>query len=136
VNNGYTKTVPEVLAELRDELKEFANTRLAMLRSELSDKVASFKMAAPVLLTGVLLLGTAWLLLTGFLVVIIAAALAPNSWNYTVSFLVVGVLYAILGGVAVLLGWRQLREKGVKPERTIRVLQEDRVWLQKEGKAL
>ncbi|HUI83610.1 MAG TPA: phage holin family protein [Candidatus Binatia bacterium] len=136
MNNGYTKTVPEVLAELRDELKEFANTRLAMLRSELSDKVASFKMAAPVLLTGVLLLGTAWLLLTGFLVVIIAAALAPNSWNYTVSFLVVGVLYAILGGVAVLLGWRQLREKGVKPERTIRVLQEDRVWLQKEGKAL
>ncbi len=134
MTNGYTKSVPEVITELRDELKDFATTRLEMLRAEINEKVQSFKMAMPVLLTGILLLATAWLVFTGFLVTIIAQAFGPVSWNYTVSFLIVFVLYAIVGGAAAYLAWRQLREKGIKPERTVRVLQQDRVWLQAEGK--
>ncbi len=134
MTNGYTKSVPEVITELKEELKDFAGTRLQMLRSELNDKVQSFKMAAPIMLIGLLLLATAWLVLTGFLVVIIAHAFGPVSWNYTVSFLIVGVAYAIVGAAAAYLGWRELKQKGVKPERTIRVLQQDRIWLQTEGR--
>ncbi len=134
MNNG-TKSVAEIITDLKEELQDFIQTRLAMLQSEAKDKLRSFKMAAPVLLTGMLLLGTCWLLLTGFLVCIIAAAFAPNSWNYTVSFLVVGVLYGIVGWAAAGLAWRQLKTKGVKPERTINVLQQDRAWLQAEGKS-
>ena len=133
--NGYTKSVTEVMENLKEELKEFVTTRLAMLRSELNDKYQSFKMAAPVLTIGFAMLGTAWLLFTGFLVCIIAQAFAPSPWDYAISFILVTVLYAIVGGLVAYLAWRQLKQKGVKPERTIRVLQEDRIWLQAEGKS-
>ncbi|HKD85041.1 MAG TPA: phage holin family protein [Terriglobales bacterium] len=133
--NGYTKPITEVIEELKEELKEFVATRLAMLRSELNEKYQSLKTAAPVLSIGIALLGTAWLLFTGFLVTIIAQAFAPNPWNYAISFILVTVVYAVVGGLAAYLAWRQLKQKGVKPERTIRVLQQDRIWLQTEGKS-
>lgn len=133
--NGYTKPITEVIEELKEELKEFVTTRLAMLRSELNDKLQSFKMAAPVLTIGIALLCTAWLLFTGFLVCIIAQAFAPNPWDYALSFILVTVLYAILGGLSAYLAWQQLKQKGIKPERTIRVLQQDRIWIQAEGKS-
>lgn len=133
--NGYTRPITDVMEELKEELKEFVGTRLAMLRSELNDKFQSFKMAAPVLTIGITLLGTAWLVFTGFLVCIIAQAFAPNPWDYAISFILVSVLYAIVGGLSAYVGWQQLKENGVKPERTIRVLQQDRIWLQAEGKS-
>jgi uncharacterized membrane protein YqjE len=132
--NGHTKTITEVVEDLKNELMEFVSTRFAMLQSEFDDKFQSFKMAAPVLGIGLVLLGSAWLLLTGFLVTIIAQAFAPNPWNFTVAFLVVAVLYGIVGGIAAYLAWRQLKEKGVKPKRTIEVLKQDGMWLQTEAK--
>jgi VIT1/CCC1 family predicted Fe2+/Mn2+ transporter len=134
VINGHAKTVPEAIAELKDELKDFISTRVEMLRSEMSEKLRVVKMAAPALLVGVLLLLTAWLVFTGFLVAIIAQAFAPSPWAYTLSFVLVAVLYAIVGGAAAYTGWRGLRETSVKPERTIRVLEQDRIWLQTEAK--
>jgi protein-S-isoprenylcysteine O-methyltransferase Ste14 len=119
---------------LKGELIEFVTTRFAMLEAEFDEKVAWFKMAAPVIGIGIVLLASAWLVFTGFLVCIIAQAFAPNPWSWTVSFLIVAVLYAILGAAAAYLAWGQLKDKGVKPERTIRVLKQDTMWLQREAK--
>ncbi len=129
------KTVGEVVSELKDELKEFISTRVAMLQSELGEKLRTIKLAAPTMIIGVLLLITAWLLFTGFLVCIIAQAFTPNPWAYTLSFVLVAVLYSIVGGAAAYLGWRQLRATGLKPERTMHVLEQDRIWLQTEAKS-
>ena len=136
MNNGTvaSKSVAEVIEDLRDELKEFVSTRIEMLRSEVNEKISTLKMNAPVLAIGLVLLLTAWFVLTGFLVCIIAAAFAPNPWAWTVSSLIVGVLYAILGGAAAMMAWRRLTQKGITPERTIKVLKQDGLWLQAEGK--
>jgi VIT1/CCC1 family predicted Fe2+/Mn2+ transporter len=134
VINGHAKTVPEAIAELKDELKDFISTRVEMLRSEMNEKLRAIKLAAPALLVGVLLLLTAWLVFTGFLVTIIAQAFAPSPWAYTLSFVLVAVLYAIVGGGAAYSGWRALRETSIKPERTMRVLEQDRIWMQTEAK--
>jgi len=134
VTNGQTKTVIEVVQELKDEIIEFVSTRFSMLQAELEEKIRWLKMAVPVLGLGLVLLGTAWLMLTGFLVCIIAQAFAPHPWDWTVSFLIIGVLYAIVGGAAAFMAWSQLKDKGVKPERTINVLKQDTVWLQTEAK--
>jgi VIT1/CCC1 family predicted Fe2+/Mn2+ transporter len=134
VNNAYPKTVPEVLNELKEELKEFLTTRVAMLRSEMGEKLQKLKIAAPMLVIGLLLLITAWLVFTGFLVTIIAQAFLPNPWAYVLSFIIVAAIYAIVGGAAAMSGWKQLKQTGLKPERTIRVLEQDRIWIQTEAK--
>lgn len=127
--NGNTKTVTEVVEELKDEIIEFVSTRFAMLEAEFDEKVQWLKMSVPVLGLGFILLGTAWFLLTGFLVCMIAQAFAPSSWSWAISFLITGVLYATLGGAAAYLAWHQLKDKGVKPERTLRTLKQDTTWL-------
>lgn len=133
--NGHAKSIPEVIADLKTELQEFMSTRVAMLRSELQDKLRSLKMAAPVLVVGVVLLWTAWLLLTGFLVAIIGVAFGNTPWAYVVSLVIVGVGYLIMGGLAAMAGWKKITQGGIKPERTIRVLQQDKIWIQAETKA-
>ena len=130
----HTKTVVEVVDDLRHELIDFVTTRFEMLEAEIDEKVRWAKSVAPVLVVGVVLLGSAWLALTGFLVCIIAEAYTPHPWAWTLSFLTVAVLYAVVGGSAAYLAWRELKTKGVKPERTIRVLKEDSAWLRAEAR--
>jgi hypothetical protein len=134
-HNGHIKSIPEVIADLKTELQEFVSTRVAMLRSELQDNLRSLKMAAPVLIIGLVLLWTAWLLFTGFLVAIIGVAFGSSTWGYVISLLIVAAGYLIVGGLAAMTGWKKITQRGIKPERTIRVLQQDKIWIQAESKA-
>lgn len=133
MSNGYTKSLPEVINDLKQEVKEFVGTRVAILRSELNEKWSSIKSSIPALATGLLVLLTAWLLLTGMLVTAIATAFS-SPWGYTFAFLIVGVGYLLLGGMMAAMGWRQITKTGLMPERTLRVLKQDEVWLQTEAK--
>ncbi len=130
-----TKTIGDVIWELKKELQEFVATRVEMLRSEMSEKLRMIKLAAPTVLVGLLLLVTAWFVFTGFLVCIIAQAFKPSHWAYALSFVLVAALYSIVGGAAAYLGWQQLRATGIKPARTIQVLEQDRIWAQAEVKS-
>jgi uncharacterized membrane protein YqjE len=132
--NGYSKSLPELIAELKGELRDFIATRVAMLQAEMRENLKSLKLAVPGLLMGLVLLWTAWLVLTAFLVTIIAHAFTPQPWAYVVAFLIVGVLYALFGGFAAMSAWKQIKQRGLKPGRTIRVLKEDRIWIQAESK--
>lgn len=133
MSNGYTKSLPEVVNDLKVELKEFIATRVAMLQSELKEKWSYIKTALPVLVVGGVVLWTAWLLLTAMLVTAIATAF-DSPWRYTFAFLIVGGAYLLLGAMMAVMAWRQITQTGLKPERTIRVLKQDEVWLQTEAK--
>jgi uncharacterized membrane protein YqjE len=135
MTDPHAKSVADAIAELREDLQEFVTTRVMMLRSELREKLRMIRMAAPTMFIGILLLAFAALLFTGFLVCIIAQVFMPSPWAYSLSFVLVSVLYAVVGGAAAYLGWKQLRATGIKPERTIHVLKQDRVWLQTEAKS-
>jgi Putative Actinobacterial Holin-X, holin superfamily III len=141
VSNGNPKTVPDAIAELKlelnqlkEEVKEFVSTRVAMLRAEMGEKLQSVKAAAPMMVVGLLLLITAWLAFTGFLVCIIAQAFPIGQWAYVVSFIIVALIYGAAGGATALFAWKQIKQMGVKPKRTMQVLEQDRIWLQTEAR--
>lgn len=133
MTNGYTKSLPEVVNDLKVEFKDFVGTRVAMLRSEMTEKWSGVKKSIPALAVGGVLLLTAWLLLSWALVAVIAAAIS-GPWGYAIAFLIVGGGYLLLGGMIAMMAWRQITQTGLKPERTIRVLKQDEVWLQTEAK--
>ena len=130
----HTKTLPELIAELREELKEFVATRIALFRSEISAKMRSYKVAVPGLVVGLLLVGTGWLLFSAFLVCAIATAFAGMAWQYPIALIIVAALCGIVGLVAITFAWQKIKQAGVKPEHTLRLLKEDQVWLQTEVK--
>ena len=123
-----------VVNEVKDELKEFLQTRITMLKSELGEKMRTFKAALPMLATAIVFLATAFGLLTLCLVAVISVAFYGDPFRWFFSFLIVGVLYSIVGGMAAVFGLKELRAQGIMPKKTLKVLKEDQVWLQQEAR--
>jgi uncharacterized membrane protein YqjE len=130
VNN---RTLAEVLAETRDEIKDFIQTRVQLLISELKEKAANSKKAA--ILGGIAaVLGVmAFLLLTLAVVGLIAVAFWGSPYAFFFAFLIVGVAYAMFAGMLAIGAIRQV--KSFAPTKTIEVLKEDKVWLQSEARS-
>ncbi len=123
-----------VINETKEELKEFVQTRLDMLRAEMRDKLAAWKVALPLIVVALVLGITGWFVLTACLIAAIAVAFHGSAWAYTFSTLIVGIAYVLMGAMCATFALRGLKEQGVAPKRTIRVLQEDRAWLAAEAR--
>jgi uncharacterized membrane protein YqjE len=133
-HNGHVKSVPEVISDLKSETVEFFSARVSMLIAELRENLRNLKLSIPMLAIGMTLLWTAWLLFTALLVVIIGGALQPRPWAYAAALLAIAAVYLIVGGLVVRRGLRRLLKTSLKPERTIRVLERDKIWIQEESR--
>jgi uncharacterized membrane protein YqjE len=132
-NNQTARSLAAIAADMKQELKEFAETRVAILKSEFREKIGHWKIAAPLAAIGVLLLGTAYLLITLGLVALGAVFIdSPYRWFF--ALIGVGVLWALLGGVAIYIAKREFALNRVLPNKTLEVLKGDKIWLQKEAR--
>ncbi len=128
VGNG--RTLAGLLNEVKEELKEFLDTRLQMLKAEMKQKIAMLRMVVPLLLVAALLGAIGGLLLTIALVAAIATLLG---WGW--SFLAVGVFYLLVAGATAAFALREIKTEGVAPTRTMKVLKQDQLWLQNEARS-
>ncbi len=128
------RTLAGVVAELKDELKDFVQTRLAMLQSEMREKLAAIKAALPMIVIGLVLVATAWLLLTGAIVAAIYVAFLGNPFAAAIALAIMGAAYLFGGIIAVVFGWTHVSAKGLKPQRTMRVLKDDQLWISTEAR--
>lgn len=133
MNNENGKSLQEVMHELKNEVIQFFGTRVAMFSAEMSEKGRSLKMAAPSMAIGSVLLLTAWFLLSACLVALVAMAFSAP-WNYAIALAIVGIVYLLMGAWIAYMGWKRLKDTSLVPERTVRTLKEDQVWLQAEAK--
>jgi Putative Actinobacterial Holin-X, holin superfamily III len=128
------KSIGTVISETKDELKEFIQTRIAILKAEISEKISTWKYAVPMLAGALVLLLAGWIVLTFALVALLAAMFQPSAYAWCFAGLIVGGIY-FLAGVAV--GWfaySELTSVGLVPNRTIDVLKQDQVWIQNEAR--
>jgi hypothetical protein len=133
-NNG--KSIAAVLQDFKAEFSTFIATRIQMLQEEMKQKSTAFKAAIPSIVIGVVFLLTAWFALTGGIIAVVAIALAGNPWAVPIAFGAVTVLYGLIGLILALMGKKALSKASLKPEKTIRVLQDDKAWLQTEATRL
>ncbi|HET7441089.1 MAG TPA: phage holin family protein [Terriglobales bacterium] len=136
--NNYAEThgpsLGQVAAEIKQEIKEFGQTRLQMFKAELKEKITAWKAGALLAAVGLLFLGTAYLLLTLALVGLVAVAFWGSAYAWFLAFLIVGVFWALVGGIVAFMAVREFRAQGVAPRRTIEVLKRDKIWLQEEAR--
>jgi uncharacterized membrane protein YqjE len=118
---------------MKGELREFIDTRIAMLKTEFREKVSHWKIAAPLAGAGVVLLGTAYLLITLSLVALVAIFI-NTQYRWFFAFLAIGILWAVLGGIAIYIAKREFELNRLLPQKTIRVLKGDKLWLQREAR--
>jgi len=128
------RTLAEVVADIKEELKEFAQTRIQLFKEESRQKLALLRIAGVLAAVAVVLSTTAYLLLTLGLVAVIAAVFVNNPYRWVFGFFGVAILWTILGGIAAYFATREFALKGVMPRRTLEVLKGDKIWLQHEAK--
>ena len=129
---GHAPSVAEVIRNIKDELKEFVQTRTQMLKAEMREKISSWRSGALLAAIGLLFLGTAYLFLSLALVGLIVVAFWGSPYAWFLGFLIVGVFWALLGGILAFLAVREFRSQGIAPKKTMGVLKEDKVWFQSE----
>jgi uncharacterized membrane protein YqjE len=126
------RNLASLLAEIKDEVWDFLETRIIMLKTELSEKSRNLKTAALLVATAGLLLITGTLLMTAALVSLIAGAFPDNTYRWFFALIIVGILWSIFAGLAAYFARRQLQLKGILPRRTIEVLKNDEIWVKTE----
>ena len=130
------KTLVQTLEVLREDVKQFIETRYMMLRTELSASLRQLR-------AGALLMGTAAVCgLVGLILLGICAAFAvamlfgtfPNQGAVTLGFLITGfaaVIVALAAGVG---ASSKLRSQELAPKRTLQVLRRDQEVLKEGGR--
>lgn len=125
----------ELLLDLKTELQDFISVRVQMFRSEMNDKLGALKASLPMLLIGLAAAVGAFFLFTLAIVFLIAMAFAGQPYQYALAFGIVFVVYGLVGAVCLSFGYNTLRSRGISPERTLRVLKQDQVWMQSEARS-
>ena len=125
-------SITPVVRELKTEFTQFIDTRLRILKAEVTEKIAELKVAAIGGAIGVALASVGFLGLTFAAIAGIAAAFAPNPFAWCFAALIVGFGYVALGGIALVLVKNHLQEETLIPERTLKVLKQDQIWLEQE----
>ena len=128
------RSLGAILADIVQELQEFVNTRIQMVKSELHETMAAVSVALPLGLLTLVLVGTGFFLLTAAVVVIIAGAFAGSAYAWFYAFLIVGVLWMAFGGVAAFFAYNEFRSKAKFPKHTVEVLKADKVWIESEAR--
>lgn len=131
VQNG--KNLTTLVSEIREDLIDFVETRLAMFIAELREKVEVLTSVFRLGAIGALLLLTSYLLLTLAMVGLVVAGV-DNRYRWAIAFGAVGLLWGILGAIVAYSAKRDLELKDVLPKRTLKVLKEDKLWIQSEAK--
>ncbi len=129
------KPLAQLLSEFKDEVHEFAVTRISMLQSEMREKVVVASTALQAIAAGAFLALLAVLFLAVALVALVAMSLGGTAGAWAAAFGIVGFGFLLIGGLAIAFGIWRLKARGLKPERTLHILKQDQIWLQKETRS-
>lgn len=128
-------SVAEVLREMKGEALAFVTTRFELLSAEIKEKLRGWKGSLPMLAVGVLFTMGTFVTFT-FMLVSLLARLIGNSYAWAFGFLIVCVVYGCIAAALISTGIKRLKMQSFVPERTVRVLRQDRDWLEEETRAI
>jgi hypothetical protein len=129
------KSIGQVVSELKNDARDFVSTRLQILAQEMNDKVKVWKVVVPMLAVAAVIATVALLTLTFALVAFLAGIFQPSAYAWCYGSLIVTAFYFITAFGLFYLGRRELTQAGMAPTRTLRVLKEDQIWMQKEARS-
>jgi uncharacterized membrane protein YqjE len=133
---AYEKPIASSLAELREDLKSFFQTRFELLRAEISEKTRAWKGPAVLIAVAALMLVSCWFAFVFSLVAVLHAWIAGTNFSWFWAGLIVTLFLLLAGGAIGAAAYAGIRSAGLKPTRTLRVLKQDREWVQRQTRAV
>jgi uncharacterized membrane protein YqjE len=131
---NHARNLKTIVADAMEELKQFLNTRVQVLKAELSETLSAMRVAVPLGMIAIALLWTAFMLITGAAVCIVASAFAGSAYAWFYAFIIVGCAWGVMGLVAAFFAYNEFRSRAVFPKRTVEVLKADKHWIESEAR--
>jgi uncharacterized membrane protein YqjE len=127
-SNALLSQLPQLFTRLLDRFLQLLNTEVALFKTELRAGVKPY--AKRILLAAC----TALLALMGFLLLSVSLALGLNLYiqSPAFSFVLVGLIYLLVGSVAGVFWGKKLISKPTLLTQTVRELERDRQWIKTE----
>lgn len=125
---GEEHSLGELFRELAQESATLVRQEMALAKVEMKENIRHATKDVVMIAVGGGLLLVGLLTLTAFLV----AALGDLLDNYWLGALIVGVVFAGIGGLLAMKYLGDLKNDDLKPDQTIQTLKEDKQWLQSE----
>lgn len=127
--------LPSLFTRLGDDVMKLLDTKLSLLKVELSEDVNAYVRGAVLIGVGGFIAAVGFALLNIALALAVSA-LMPADWQqasrYAVGFVATGVLYLIIGGIIVMVMKNRLARQDLVPNRSVEELRKDKEWLKKE----
>lgn len=122
--NMSQESIGELLGQLANNSAALVRDELTLARQEMTEKVNSYRSGATTVVIGAMLSGIAILTLTAAAVIGLAHLMDAGY-----AALIVGGVLALVGGSVAMTGIKRLKETSLKPEETIKTLEENKAWL-------
>lgn len=128
------KSIAAVIAETKEELKRFVQTRAQLLQAETKEKLQAWKRSIILLAMAAVFLLTAWITLVFAVVALLRSWIISGSYEWFWGALIVGGILLVGGLVAGNAGRKGMKAAGMAPTRTLRILKQDQEWIQRQSR--
>ena len=129
-----TRTIGALIRELFDEARDLFRQEVTLAKTEASEKASVLGRNVGFIAAGGLVAFAGALFILGALSVLLAWALQNAGLSEGMAAWmgpgIVGLVVAVIGYILVQKGLKTLKDGSLKPERTIRSIQEDKAWTQ------
>lgn len=136
LDNRDNHELPSLLERLATDLAKLFDQKVTLLKIELKEDVDAYVRGSIAILAGVVVAAVGFALLNVALAFGITTLLArldvTQPAKYALGFVITGVVYLVLGTIAVVTAKNRLARQGLVPKQTIRELEKDKEWIQKE----
>lgn len=130
--NGHDNaSMTDLLRRLAQESADLVRHEVNLARLELKETAREMARQSVKLTIGIGLLAVGGLALTAFLILVVGLLLGGAYWA---GALIVGAIFAIVGGLMAKSAVNDMKKQELKPEETIETLKEDRQWLRQEAR--
>ena len=131
-----SQDLPSLLERLAGDLATLFDQKVTLLKIELKEDVDAYVRGSIAILAGAVVATVGFALLNVALAFGITTLLAnldmTQPAKYALGFVITGVIYLVLGSIVVLMAKNRLTRQGLMPKQTIRELEKDKEWIQKE----
>jgi uncharacterized membrane protein YqjE len=126
------RSVADVISDIKDELKSFFETRIQLFASEMREKIKNSRAGVIYAAIALALGWVGFLMFTLAVVALITVAFQGSAYAWFFGFLIVAFVWLAFAGMLAFAAIRYFKD--LAPKETIKVLQQDKVWLQQEAR--
>ena len=128
--------LPSLIQRLAEDVAKLFDQKVTLLKVELQEEVAVYVHGSIFIAAGGIVAAVGFALANIALAFAVSTLFANTTLSqparYALGFVITGLLYLVIGTVVIVITKNRLARQGIVPERTVKELERDKQWLQRE----